>query len=332
MGNQKKSIAIAFIIIVVGAAIVSVIGIMALSNQPIVLQGEIEAKEIRISGTLPGRIDSLLVSEGNNVKKGDVLVYISSPEAEAKYTEVNALENVAKYQNEKVDKGTRIQIILSAEQLWNKAKSNLALATVTYKRILNLYNDGVVTSQRKDEAETIYQAALADERAAYQQYQMAKIGAQVEDKQSAKSLVDAAKGGVEQVQAVLDDARLSAPYDGQISTIYPEVGELVGVGTPIMSLVVLKDCHAVLNVREDYMPRFKMGGTFTADVPALNMENVEFKVYYISPLGSFATWRSTKQTGSYDMKTFQIKARPVMQLDGLRPGMSVLVRLDDVKR
>ena len=331
MGNQRKSIAIAFIVVVVAAAIISIIGIITLSEKPIILQGEIEAKEIRISGKLPGRVDSLLVKEGSDVKKGDTLIYISSPEAWAKYTQVNALEDVAKYQNKKIDSGTRIQIVITAEQLWNKTKSDLALATVTYKRIQNLYKDGVVTSQRKDEVEAIYQAALAAERAAYQQYIMARDGAQIEDKQSAKSLVDAAKGGVEEVQAVLEDAKLTSPDDGQISSVYPEVGELVGTGTPLMNLVVLKDCHVVFNVREDYMPHFKMGGSFKADIPAVNMDNVLFKIYYISPLGSFATWRSTKQTGSYDMKTFQIKASPVMPIESLRPGMSVLVNLADVK-
>ncbi len=331
MGNQRKSIAIAFIVVVVAAAIISIIGIITLSEKPIILQGEIEAKEIRISGKLPGRVDSLLVKEGSDVKKGDTLIYISSPEAWAKYTQVNALEDVAKYQNKKIDSGTRIQIVITAEQLWNKSKSDLALATVTYKRIQNLYKDGVVTSQRKDEVEAIYKAALAAERAAYQQYIMARDGAQIEDKQSAKSLVDAAKGGVEEVQAVLEDAKLTSPDDGQISSVYPEVGELVGTGTPLMNLVVLKDCHVVLNVREDYMPHFKMGGSFKADIPAVNMDNVLFKIYYISPLGSFATWRSTKQTGSYDMKTFQIKASPVMPIESLRPGMSVLVNLADVK-
>ena len=331
MGNQRKSIAIAFIVVVVAAAIISIIGIITLSEKPIILQGEIEAKEIRISGKLPGRVDSLLVKEGSDVKKGDTLIYISSPEAWAKYTQVNALEDVAKYQNKKIDSGTRIQIVITAEQLWIKTKSDLALATVTYKRIQNLYKDGVVTSQRKDEVEAIYQAALAAERAAYQQYIMARDGAQIEDKQSAKSLVDAAKGGVEEVQAVLEDAKLTSPDDGQISSVYPEVGELVGTGTPLMNLVVLKDCHVVFNVREDYMPHFKMGGSFKADIPAVNMDNVLFKIYYISPLGSFATWRSTKQTGSYDMKTFQIKASPVMPIESLRPGMSVLVNLADVK-
>ena len=256
MEKQRRSIAIAFVAIVVVAAIISFFGIMALSDQPIVLQGEIEAKQISISGMLPGRIDTFYVHEGENVLKGDTLVKINSPEVLAKYMQVNALEDMARYQDKKIDAGTRIQIIKSVQEMWNKAKSDLALAKITYDRINALYKDSVVTSQRKDEVEAVYKAAVAAERAAYQQYLLAKDGAQQEDRKSARSLVDAARGGVDEVKAVLDDAYLVAPDDGQISSIYPEVGELVGTATPIMSLVVLSDCHVVLNVREDYMPHF----------------------------------------------------------------------------
>lgn len=331
MEKQKKQIGIAFVVILLAVVIVSAIGIIAMSNKPVILQGQIEADEIRISGKLPGRIDTFLVREGQNVKMGDTLVVINSPEARAKYQQVNALEDIAKFQNKKIDDGTRQQIVRSVEELWNKAKSDLQLAKVTYERIQVLYKDSVVTSQRKDEVEAMYKAALAAERAAHQQYLLVKDGAQKEDKESARSLVSAARSTVDEVEALLTDAHLTAPEDGQISTIYPKRGELVGAGTPIMSLVVLSDCHVVLNVREDYMHYFRMNENFMGDVPALGAENIEFKINYISPLGSFATWRSTKQTGSYDMKTFEIHALPVTPMDELRPGMSVLVNLNELK-
>ena len=210
-------------------------------------------------------------------------------------------------------------------QLWNKTQSDLTLAQTTYQRILTLYKDSVVTSQRKDEVEAMYKAAQAAERAAYQQYQMAVDGAQSEDRAAARSLVDAARSTVDEVSALLVDSRLTAPEDGQIATIFPKRGELVAPGTPIMSLVVMSDAHVVLNIREDLMPQFKMGGTFKADIPALGKKDIEFHIYYISPLGSFATWKSTKQTGSYDMQTFEIHARPVQAVEGLRPGMSAIV-------
>ena len=300
-------------------------------KQPLVLQGQAEATEIRISGKLPGRIDTFLVQEGDWVRQGDTLVVINSPEIHAKYQQVNALEQVAVQQNKKIDAGTRRQIVATALQLWNKTKSDLTLAKTTYNRILTLYKDSVVTSQRKDEVEAMYKAAVAAERAAHQQFLLVKDGAQKEDKESARSLVDAARGTVNEVQALLMDARLTAPENGQISTIYPKRGELVGAGTPIMSLVVLDDCHVVLNVREDYMPYFRMNKNFMGDIPALDVKNKVFKINYISPLGSFATWRSTKQTGTYDMKTFEIHALPVEPMEGLRPGMSVLVNLDELK-
>ena len=328
MNINNKTISITFIVILIVTVVVSIIGMLLMSRQPMVLQGQIEATEIRISGKLPGRVDSFLVEEGEWVKAGDTLVVINSPTIEAKYRQVNALEQVAQEQNKKIDAGTRRQIIATARQLWNKTQSDLTLAQTTYRRVLTLYKDSVVTEQRKDEVEAMYKAAQAAERAAYQQYQMAVDGAQSEDRAAARSLVDAARSTVDEVSALLVDSKLIAPEDGQIATIFPKRGELVAPGTPIMNLIVMNDVHAVLNIREDLMPQFKIGGIFKADVPALDKKDIEFRIYYISPLGSFATWKSTKQTGSYDMQTFEIHARPTQTVEGLRPGMSVLLAID----
>lgn len=327
MDNTKKYLAVSFIVVLIIVILVSAIGMLLLRKKPVILQGQIEATEIRISGKLPGRIDTFLVKEGQQVRAGDTLVVINSPEARAKYQQVNALENVARFQHQKIDEGTRKQIVASVQQLWNKAKSDLQLAKTTYNRIEALYQDSVVTAQRRDEVKALYEAAVANEKAAWNQYQLARDGAQIQDKESARSLVNAAQGSVNEVEALLEDARLTAPESGQISSIFPKRGELVGAGMPIMNLIVLEDVHVVLNVREDRLPLFPMGGTFIADVPAVDKTNIEFKINYVSPLGSFATWKSTKQTGSYDLRTFEIHALPVRQVEGLRPGMSVLVDL-----
>lgn len=329
MNKSRKYLAIAFIVILILVVIISTIGILALGNKPEILQGQVEATEIRISGKLPGRIDMFLVEEGQNVNKGDTLVVINSPEFRAKYDQVSAMGDIAVFENQKVEEGTRKQIIASFYELWMKSKSDLQLAKTTYDRITALYKDSVVTSQRKDEVEALYKAAVAGERAAHQQYEMTVEGARKQDKESSRSLVTAAKSTVNEIEAFLQDARLVAPESGQIAVIYPKRGELVGPGAPIMSLVVLEDAHAVLNVREDLMPNFKIGSKFKGSVPAISQENIEFEVYYISPLGSYATWKSTKQVGSYDMRTFEIKAKPVQPVSDLRPGMSVLVNLSD---
>ena len=314
MKPTSKTLSWAFVIILLAVGIFTGLGVILMHKQQLVLQGQAEATEIRISGKLPGRIDTFFVQEGDWVHQGDTLVVINSPEVYAKYQQVNALEQVAVQQNKKIDAGTRRQIVATALQLWNKTKSDLTLAQTTYNRILTLYKDSVVTSQRKDEVEAMYKAAVD--------------GAQKEDKASAASMVDAARSTVDEISALLVDSRLTAPENGQIATIFPKRGELVAPGTPIMNLVVMDDIHVVLNVREDLMPQFKMDGTFVADVPAIGKENIEFKIYYISPLGSFATWKSTKQTGSYDLRTFEIHARPTQKVDDLRPGMSVLLTLD----
>ena len=183
MKIDHKVLSKAFVIGLVAIVIISLIGILTMSRSRVVLQGQIEATEIHISGKLPGRVDTFLVAEGQSVKRGDTLVGISSPEAYAKLQQANAMENVAKYQNEKIDEGTRYQIIRTAEEIWNKSKTDLQLATTTYQRIQALYKDSVVSAQRYDEAEALYKVALAAERAAHQQYLLAKAGAQKQDKE-----------------------------------------------------------------------------------------------------------------------------------------------------
>ena len=327
MKINQQILSKAFVIGLMAVVVVSLIGILTMSRSRVVLQGQIEATEIRISGKLPGRVDTFLVAEGQTVRRGDTLVGISSPEAYPKLQQASAMENVAKYQNEKIDEGTRLQIIRTAEELWNKSKTDLQLARTTFQRIQALYKDSVVSAQRYDEAEALYKVALSAERATYQQYLLAKDGAQKQDRESARSMVIVAQGTVNEVQSVLQDAWLTAPANGEIATIYAQCGELVGTGTPLMNLVILEDCHVVLNVREDYLPHFRMGEIFQGKVPALGNELRPFKVNYISPLGSFATWKSTDTDNGYDMRTFEIHALPMEKADGLRPGMSVLVEL-----
>ena len=189
MKPTSKTLSWAFVIILLAVGIFTGLGVILMHKQPLVLQGQAEATEIRISGKLPGRIDTFFVQEGDWVHQGDTLVVINSPEVHAKYQQVNALEQVAVQQNKKIDAGTRRQIVATALQLWNKTKSDLTLAQTTYNRILTLYKDSVITSQRKDEVEAMYKAAVAAERAAYEQYQMAVDGAQKEDKASHNIIV-----------------------------------------------------------------------------------------------------------------------------------------------
>ena len=327
MKDNRKSLSIAFMVLLALVVLITLIGQLTGRKQPLTLQGEVEATEIRISGKLLGRIDSFLVREGDAVCQGDTLVVINSPIAEAQYRKTEALHQAAMEENRKADRGTRQQIVASAYQVWQAAKSQSALAQKTYKRVQVLYADSVVPRQRYDEAEAAMLSARAAERSAYEQYQLAAEGLQREDLEASRNMVEAAASSVAEMEALLVDARLTAPADGQIAGIYPKRGELVAPGAPIMTLVTLDDCYVVFNVREDLMPHFRMGKRFIVAVPALARTDVELTVYYISPLGSFATWKSTKEVGSYDMRTFEIRLRPEKPIEGLRPGMTALLEL-----
>ena len=326
---NRKFLSISFIVLLSSVVVITLIGLLTARKPPIILQGQVEATEIRISGKLLGRIDSLLVREGDAVHAGDTLVVINSPIVEAQYRKTEALHRATQEENRKVDRGTRRELVASAYQVWQAAKSQATLAEKTYERIQLLYADSVVPRQRYDEAEAAMLTARATERSTYEQYRLAEEGLQREDREASRQLVVAAANSVDEVGALLTDARLTAPADGHIAGIYPKRGELVAPGAPIMTLVTLADAYVVFNVREDLMPHFRMGKHFTLSVPALARKDIPMTVYYISPLGSFATWKSTKEVGSYDMRTFEIRLRPDIPVEGLRPGMTVLLELKD---
>ena len=327
---NRKTLSIAFIVLLSAVVVITLIGQLTARKPPIILQGQVEATEIRISGKLLGRVDSLLVHEGDAVHEGDTLVVINSPIVEAQYRKTEALHRATQEENRKVDRGTRRELVASAYQVWQAAKSQATLAEKTYERIQLLYADSVVPRQRYDEAEAAMLTARATERSTYEQYRLAQEGLQREDREASRNLVEAAASSVDEVGALLVDARLTAPADGHIAGIYPKRGELVAPGAPIMTLVTLDDAYVVFNVREDLMPHIRMGKQFAVSVPALARTDVPMTVYYISPLGSFATWKSTKEVGSYDMRTFEIRLRPEHRVEGLRPGMTVLLELKDV--
>ena len=308
--------------------VLALIGLFLVKPEPQIIQGQAEATQVRVSGKLPGRVVEFMVEEGQHVLAGDTLVHIHSSLVEAKLSQAEAMETVAKAQNKKVDSGTRVELLNSAYDMWQQAQAGLTIAKKTYERMQSLYKKGVVSEQKRDEAEAAYKAMVATESAAKSQYEMAKAGAQAEDKAAAAAMVAAAQGSVAEVESILSDSYLTAPTDGEISDIFPNVGELVSLGAPIMNVLKLDDMWVSFNVREDLLENLTMGAEVQAIIPALENKEVTLKVFYIRDMGSYAVWRATKVTGQYDAKTFQVKARPVEPVDNLRPGMSVLLKRD----
>ena len=322
---KKNRLFWVFLILLAGIAAAIVIGFLCLKPQQEVIQGQVEATEIRISGKLPARIQAFRFAEGEKVSKGDTLVILDSPEVIAKLTQAQAAEDAAQAQNMKAIKGARSEQITGAYEMWQKAIAGRDIARKSFDRVQTLYDKGVVAAQKRDEVEANYKASIATEKAAKSQYDMAKNGAEREDKMAAAALVNRAKGAVDEVESYLKETALTSPIDGEISETYPKVGELVGTGAPIMNLIDLNDSWVVFNVREDQLKNLKMGATFKAQVPALDNKEITLKVTFLKDMGSYAAWKSTKVTGQFDAKTFEVRARPVEKVVDLRPGMSVLL-------
>lgn len=322
IAKRDRGIVLAVILVSVVMACLALAGFLFIKPEPDTIQGQGEATEIRVSGKLPGRIVEFYVKEGQMVHKGDTLVHIHSSLADAKKAQAQAMEEVAAATNRKVDAGTRSQIISSAYDVWQQSLAARGIAEKTYQRMENLYAKGVVSAQKRDEAKAAYDAAVAGSNAAQSQYELAKSGAQSEDKQASAAMVKAAQGSVKEVDALLEDQYLVAPCDGQVTVIYPEASELIATGAPIMTIQG-DDRHAVFNVRETALKDMKVGSKIKVRIPALDKEAV-MTVYYIKDMGAYAAWQATKATGDYDARTFEVKAQPDEPIENFLPGMSVL--------
>ena len=266
-----------------------------------------------------------MVKEGDLVRKGDTLALLEAPDITAKMEQARAAEAAASAQNAKAIKGARQEQINAAYEMWQKAQAGKDIAEKSYTRVKRLFDQGVMTAQKLDEVTAQRDAAIATERAAKAQYTMAKNGAEREDKMAAQALVDRAQGAVNEVESYIKETVLIASHDGEVSEIFPQIGELVGPGAPIMNISMIDDMWITFNVREDHLSKFGMKQEIHAYIPALDNKKVTLQVYYMKDLGSYAAWKATKTTGQFDMKTFEVKAAMQTPIEGLRPGMSVLL-------
>ncbi|AMF94603.1 biotin/lipoyl-binding protein [Vibrio fluvialis] len=298
----------------------------AYQPEPVRLQGQIESQQYSISSKVPGRIDQVYVRKGDEVKKGQLIFTLHSPEIEAKLEQAIAGQKAAGALAQEAENGAREQQIRAAKDQWMKAKAAAELAEKTYLRVNNLYKDGVVAEQKRDEANTQWQAAKYTESAAFQMYEMAKEGARAETKQAAQEKARMAAGAVAEVEAYAADTKIESWFDGEVSQVLMQSGELAPQGFPVVTVVDREDSWAVLNVREDLLSHFQKGTTFNAYLPALN-KSLEFKVTHVAVMGDFATWRSTDAAQGFDLRTFEVEARPTAPETNLRMGMSVVVEL-----
>lgn len=298
---------------------------LAYQPLPVIVQGQIEAQQYTISSKVPGRIDKIMVKKGDLVKAGQLIFTLYSPEIEAKLIQARASQDAADALSDQAQKGARSQEISAARNRWQQAKAAADLLGKTYQRIENLYHSGVMPEQKRDEVYTQMQAARFNENGALQLYHMAREGAREETKRAAAGKAKMAAGAVAEVEAYAADTRIHAWHGGEVSQILMQSGELSPQGFPIVSILDMNDCWAVFHIREDMLSHYTKGSQIMVQIPALGEKKYPFIIDYVAVMGDFATWRATNTQRGFDMRTFEIEARPLTPIDGLRVGMGVLL-------
>lgn len=323
--TQHKNILLTVAAFTVVVVIIAVIGTLVFKSEPEIIQGYVEVSEYRVSSKVPGRVLELRVKEGDYVNVGDTLAIIDAPDVKAKLTQAESAESAASAMDQMANNGARREQINGAYALLQQAKAGLEIAQKSYNRVQRLYDEGVMSAQKRDEAFANYKAIEAQVKAAQSQYDMAVNGARREEKMAAAAQVNRAKGAVQEVNSYISETMQTAQKAGEVSDVYPKEGELIGTGSPIMSVSLLDDMWGTFNVREDQLDGMRIGSVITAYAPAFK-KDIKMKVFYIKDQGSYATWKATKANGQYDLKTFEVKARPVTKVEGLRPGMSLVLK------
>ncbi|MBD5239997.1 MAG: HlyD family efflux transporter periplasmic adaptor subunit [Bacteroidales bacterium] len=313
--------------IIIVAIVATVLAGMHMNRRVDVIQGQIETSAYRVSSKVPGRVMKICVSEGDTVAAGDTLVILDTPDIEAKLAQAEAARQAAEALSTKANNGAQAEQIQGAYELWQKAKAGLEVAQKTYDRVNRLFEEGVMAAQKRDEAYANLKAMEATERAAKSQYEMAKNGARAEDKSAARAQVARADAAISEVNSYISEGVLTASAPGVVTEIYPSVGELVGTGAPLMNVSQLQDSWFTFSVREDKLPELGVGTEVTVYVPALDKE-VPAKITRLKEIGSYAVWKATKALDQYDLKMFEVIARPDADnsLSGARAGMSAIIK------
>lgn len=327
--KQQKGILLTATIMLAAIVTVVIIG-LSLPECEEYIQGQVEASDYRVSCKVPSRVSQLRVVEGDRVRKGDTLAVMEAPDMAARLAQAEAARSAAEAVELKARNGSRQEQVQAAYEVWRQAVAGLQVAEKTFRRIERLHGEGVVAAQKFDEAQAKYEASAATERAAKAQYDMTANGARHEDKLAAEAQVTRARGAIAEVNSYLDETILIASADGIVTEIFPEVGELVGTGAPIMNIARMDDVWFTFNIREDLLPGITVGKEQAAYLPALDI-TVPVCITRMKDVGSFAVWKATKALDRFDLKTFEVRARPVQPFEGLHPNMSVILRKSEIE-
>ena len=331
--EPKKSAAIKAIGLMV---LILLLGFIAFglwkSYQPkeIELQGRVEADTIHVSTKVPSRIEEIYVHDGQKVSKDQELVRLFSPEVDAKKQQALAALQSALALQSTAERGSQQENIDSLYANWQSLKAQEALAKTTYQRGANLFKEGVISRQRRDEMQAAALSTSQLTEAAYQQYARAKRGSTPQQLSSADAQVQIAQAAVAEANALAAETKLRSPIDGTVSKTYGKVSELVAMGVPVVSILQDDDLWVSVNVREDLYAQIYKAKSMDGFIPALN-QTATFKIKTIDAEGEFATIKTTRQTGGYDIRSFKIHLAPVQPITDLKVGMSVLFKIKETQ-
>jgi HlyD family secretion protein len=302
---------------------VSVIMTRASRSRHEFISGMVETKHVDVSSKIPGRVSTLLVREGDYVKKGDTLAQLESKEMAAKVEQARGAMRAAEAKSHLAMNGARPQEKKAAYNLYLQAKAQFDILDKTRTRLQKLFSDSVISVQEHDQIEAQFIAAREQMDAAKERSDMAEEGARYEDRDAAKSVFYQAQNAYNEAIAYMEELSLTSPLNGEVEKIVTDPGEVIGSGYPIITLIDTSDMWVILQIKENEMGKVRKGAVFTGTVPALDNVQQKFSVTYISPMADFATWRPTNQKGDFDVRTFEIHLRPVGTLPALRAGMTV---------
>ncbi|HEY9189115.1 MAG TPA: efflux RND transporter periplasmic adaptor subunit [Ignavibacteria bacterium] len=293
------------------------------------ITGVVETTEIDVASKIPGRIDSVFVSEGDKVEKGQILATLESKEINAKVEQARGAMMAAQARMIMAKNGARPEEKEAVEKQYLAAKHQFELADKTFGRIQQVFKDSVISVQEKDQVEFQFKAAKEQLEAAYAKYKMVIKGARYEDIDAAEGIFHQAMNALNEALAYQAETKLISPIKGEVFKRVSDPGEIIGSGYPIFTLIDPNDVWVVIQLREDKMTKFKKDMIINGIIPALGNSEYKFKITYIAAMADFATWKATNQKGDFDLKTFELHLRPIKPIDGLRAGMTVRFELPE---